>query len=72
MFRTTGKRVRSLENWTHAERKILPTLGVLFSGEIDQFKGESNVGFGIQFETAGSHEIMMAQQGLDPNGNPLQ
>lgn len=55
-----------------AERKILPTLGVLFSGEIDQFKGESNVGFGIQFETAGSHEIMMAQQGLDPNGNPLQ
>lgn len=55
-----------------AERKILPTLGVVFSGEINQFKGESNLGFGLQFETAGSQEIMMAQQGLDVNGNPLQ
>ncbi|KAL6939254.1 translocase of outer mitochondrial membrane [Hanseniaspora osmophila] len=54
------------------ERKILPTLGVLFSGEIDHFKNESKVGAGLQFETAGDEQILMMQQGLDPNGNPLQ
>ncbi|CAR21270.1 Mitochondrial import receptor subunit TOM40 [Lachancea thermotolerans] len=54
------------------ERKILPTLSVLFSGEIDHFKQESKLGCGLQFETAGSEELLMLQQGLDPNGNPLQ
>ncbi|CEP61154.1 TOM complex pore protein TOM40 LALA0_S02e07932g [Lachancea lanzarotensis] len=54
------------------ERKILPTLSVLFCGEIDHFKQESKLGCGLQFETAGSEELLMLQQGLDPNGNPLQ
>lgn len=54
------------------ERKILPTLSVLFSGEIDHFKNESKLGCGLQFETAGSEELLMLQQGLDANGNPLQ
>ena len=54
------------------ERKILPTLSVLFCGEIDHFKQESKLGCGLQFETAGSEELLMMQQGLDPNGNPLQ
>ncbi|SCU83055.1 LAMI_0C01838g1_1 [Lachancea mirantina] len=54
------------------ERKILPTLSILFCGEIDQFKQESKLGCGLQFETAGSEELLMLQQGLDVNGNPLQ
>ncbi|SCW00359.1 LAFE_0C02454g1_1 [Lachancea fermentati] len=54
------------------ERKILPTLSVLFCGEIDHFKQESKLGCGLQFETAGSEELLMMQQGLDANGNPLQ
>ena len=54
------------------ERKILPTLSVLFCGEIDHFKNESKLGAGLQFETAGSEELLMMQQGLDVNGNPLQ
>ena len=47
------------------ERKILPTLSVLFCGEIDHFKNESKLGAGLQFETAGSEELLMMQQGLD-------
>ncbi|AET37869.1 TOM complex pore protein TOM40 Ecym_2116 [Eremothecium cymbalariae DBVPG len=54
------------------ERKILPTLSILFCGEMDQFKNESKLGCGLQFETAGSEELLMMQQGLDANGNPLQ
>ncbi|KAL3230565.1 Mitochondrial import receptor subunit TOM40 [Nakaseomyces bracarensis] len=54
------------------ERKILPTLSVLFCGEIDQFKQESKIGCGLQFETAGNQELLMMQQGLDADGNPLQ
>ena len=54
------------------ERKILPTLSVLFCGEIDQFKQESKLGCGLQFETAGNQELLMMQQGLDSDGNPLQ
>ncbi|AGO12983.1 AaceriAFL183Cp [[Ashbya] aceris (nom. inval.)] len=54
------------------ERKILPTLSVLFCGEIDHFKSDSKLGCGLQFETAGSEELLMMQQGLDANGNPLQ
>lgn len=54
------------------ERKILPTLSVLFCGEIDHFKNESKLGCGLQFETAGNEELLMMQQGLDANGNPLQ
>lgn len=54
------------------ERKILPTLSVLFCGELDHFKQESKLGCGLQFETAGSEELLMMQQGLDANGNPLQ
>ncbi|KAH3903557.1 TOM complex pore protein TOM40 SCDLUD_001199 [Saccharomycodes ludwigii] len=54
------------------EKKILPTLGVLFCGEIDHATKDCKVGCGLQFETAGTHEIFMMQQGLDVNGNPLQ
>lgn len=54
------------------EKKILPTLSVLFCGEIDHFKSESKLGCGLQFETAGNEELLMMQQGLDANGNPLQ
>lgn len=53
------------------ERKILPTLSVLFCGEIDQFKLENKLGCGLQFETAGTQELLMLQQGLDKDGNPL-
>ena len=54
------------------ERKVLPTLSILFCGEIDQFKQESKLGCGLQFETAGNQELLMMQQGLDAEGNPLQ
>lgn len=54
------------------ERKVLPTLSILFCGEIDQFKAESKMGCGLQFETAGNEELLMMQQGLDKDGNPLQ
>ncbi|CCD26630.1 TOM complex pore protein TOM40 NDAI_0I00610 [Naumovozyma dairenensis CBS 421] len=54
------------------ERKILPTLSVLFCGEIDHFKNQSKLGCGLQFETAGNQELLMMQQGLDVDGNPLQ
>ncbi|CCH62111.1 hypothetical protein TBLA_0G01670 [Henningerozyma blattae CBS 6284] len=54
------------------ERKVLPTLSILFCGEIDQFKNESKLGCGLQFETAGNEELLMMQQGLDKDGNPLQ
>ncbi|CCE63003.1 hypothetical protein TPHA_0D03680 [Tetrapisispora phaffii CBS 4417] len=54
------------------EKKILPTLSILFSGEIDHFKQESKLGCGLQFETAGNQELLMMQQGLDADGNPLQ
>ena len=54
------------------ERKVLPTLSILFCGEIDHFKSESKLGCGLQFETAGTQELLMMQQGLDVDGNPLQ
>ncbi|KAK5781734.1 TOM complex pore protein TOM40 PWA37_004636 [Arxiozyma heterogenica] len=54
------------------ERKVLPTLSILFCGEIDHLKNENKVGCGLQFETAGNQELLMMQQGLDADGNPLQ
>lgn len=54
------------------ERKVLPTLSVLFCGEIDHFKNDTKIGCGLQFETAGNQELLMLQQGLDADGNPLQ
>ncbi|CCK72028.1 TOM complex pore protein TOM40 KNAG_0I02420 [Huiozyma naganishii CBS 8797] len=54
------------------ERKVLPTLSILFCGEIDHFKNENKLGCGLQFETAGNQELLMLQQGLDAEGNPLQ
>ena len=54
------------------ERKVLPTLSILFCGEIDHSKNESKLGCGLQFETAGNQELLMMQQGLDTEGNPLQ
>jgi len=54
------------------ERKVLPTLSILFCGEIDHAKNESKLGCGLQFETAGNQELLMMQQGLDTEGNPLQ
>lgn len=54
------------------ERKVLPTLSILFSGEIDHLKNENKLGCGLQFETAGNQELLMMQQGLDAEGNPLQ
>lgn len=54
------------------ERKVLPTLSILFCGEIDHSKNESRLGCGLQFETAGNQELLMMQQGLDTEGNPLQ
>lgn len=54
------------------ERKVLPTLSILFCGEIDHLKNENKLGCGLQFETAGNQELLMMQQGLDADGNPLQ
>lgn len=54
------------------ERKVLPTLSILFCGEIDHAKNESKLGCGLQFETAGNQELLMMQQGMDADGNPLQ
>ncbi|ODQ82998.1 hypothetical protein BABINDRAFT_179033 [Babjeviella inositovora NRRL Y-12698] len=54
------------------ERKLLPTLSILFSGEIDQIKSTSRLGLGIQVESAGNEQLMLMQQGLvDANGNPV-
>ncbi|KAI3406504.1 TOM40 [Candida oxycetoniae] len=54
------------------EKRILPTVSVLFSGEIDQFKNTSKLGLGLQFEAAGNEQLMLMQQGLiDANGNPV-
>lgn len=54
------------------ERRILPTVSVLFCGEIDQSKYASKIGMGLTFETAGSEQLALMQQGLiDANGNPV-
>lgn len=54
------------------EKRILPTVSVLFSGEIDQFKSTSRLGLGLQFEAAGNEQLLLMQQGLvDANGNPI-
>lgn len=54
------------------EKRVLPTISVLFSGEIDHAKNNSRIGVGLQFESAGNEQIMMMQQGLiDANGNPV-
>lgn len=54
------------------ERRLLPTIAVLFSGEIDHAKNTSRLGLGLQFESVGSEKLMMMQQGLiDANGNPI-
>ncbi|KAK6461618.1 eukaryotic porin-domain-containing protein [Scheffersomyces coipomensis] len=54
------------------EKRILPTVSILFSGEIDQFKQSSRLGLGLQFEAAGNEQLMLMQQGLiDANGNPV-
>lgn len=54
------------------EKRVLPTVSILFSGEIDQFKNSSKLGLGLQFESAGNEQLMMMQQGLiDANGNPI-
>lgn len=55
------------------EHRILPTIGLVFNGSINQFKNTSKLGCGIQIETAGNEEIMMMQNGMvDQNGNPIQ
>lgn len=54
------------------EKRVLPTVSILFSGEIDHPKNNSRLGLGLQFESAGNEQIMMMQQGLvDANGNPV-
>lgn len=54
------------------EKRVLPTVSILFSGEIDHSKNQSKVGVGLQFEAAGNEKLMMMQQGLiDMNGNPV-
>lgn len=54
------------------ERRILPTVSILFAGEIDQVKSASKIGVGLTFETAGSEQLALMQQGLvDANGNPV-
>ena len=54
------------------EKRVLPTVSILFSGEIDHFKSTSRLGIGMQFEAAGNEQLMMMQQGLiDANGNPI-
>lgn len=54
------------------ERRILPTISILFCGEIDQVKSASKIGVGLTFETAGSEQLALMQQGLvDANGNPV-
>ncbi|KAG7661127.1 TOM40 [[Candida] subhashii] len=54
------------------EKRILPTVSVLFSGEIDQSKSSSRLGLGLQYEAAGNEQLMLMQQGLvDANGNPV-
>lgn len=52
------------------EKRILPTLSILFSGEINHANNQSKLGLGLQFESAGNEKLMMVQQGLvDVNGN---
>lgn len=54
------------------EKRVLPTVSILFSGEIDHVKNASKLGVGLQFESAGSEQLMLMQQGLvDANGNPV-
>lgn len=54
------------------EKRVLPTVSILFSGEIDHSKNTSKIGAGLQFESAGSEQLMLMQQGLvDANGNPV-
>lgn len=54
------------------EKRVLPTVSILFSGEIDQIKQTSRLGLGLQFESAGNEQLMLMQQGLiDANGNPV-
>lgn len=54
------------------EKRILPTISVLFSGELDHAKNTQRIGLGMQFEAAGNETLMMMQQGLvDQNGNPV-
>lgn len=54
------------------EKRVLPTVSILFSGEIDHSKNSSRLGLGLQFESAGNEQLMMMQQGLiDANGNPV-
>ncbi|KAL7665550.1 Mitochondrial import receptor subunit TOM40 [[Candida] zeylanoides] len=54
------------------EKRVLPTVSILFSGEIDHAKNSTRLGLGLQFESAGNEQLMMMQQGLiDANGNPV-
>lgn len=54
------------------EKRVLPTVSLLFSGEIDQVKETLKIGMGLQFESAGNEQIMLMQQGMiDANGNPV-
>ncbi|KAF7999338.1 import receptor subunit TOM40 [Metschnikowia aff. pulcherrima] len=54
------------------EKRVLPTVSILFAGEIDHSKNASRLGVGLQFESAGNEQLMLMQQGLvDANGNPL-
>ncbi|CAK7892991.1 mitochondrial import receptor subunit Tom40p [[Candida] anglica] len=54
------------------EKRVLPTVSILFSGEIDHAKNASKLGLGLQFESAGNEQLMLMQQGLiDANGNPV-
>ena len=54
------------------EKRVLPTISLLFSGELDHSKNTSRLGLGLQVEAAGNEQVMMMQQGLvDQNGNPV-
>ncbi|ODV80744.1 uncharacterized protein CANTADRAFT_20313 [Suhomyces tanzawaensis NRRL Y-17324] len=54
------------------EKRVLPTISLLFSGEIDHLKNSSRLGLGLQVESAGNEQVMLMQQGLvDQNGNPV-
>lgn len=44
------------------EKRILPTISILFSGEVDHFKQQSKLGLGLQLESAGSETVMNAVQ----------
>lgn len=54
------------------ERRLLPMILVLYCSELDNAKNTVKVGMGVQFDTFGTEQVMLMQQGLvDQNGNPV-